>query len=31
MVTGVYTLDDLPRAFDDMLAGRNAKAVLKMD
>ena len=31
MVTGVYPLDDLPRAFDDMLAGRNAKAVLTME
>jgi S-(hydroxymethyl)glutathione dehydrogenase/alcohol dehydrogenase len=31
MVTGVYSLDDLPRAFDDMLAGKNAKAVLKME
>ena len=31
MVTGVYPLDDLPRAFDDMLAGRNAKAVLVME
>jgi S-(hydroxymethyl)glutathione dehydrogenase / alcohol dehydrogenase len=31
MVTGVYTLDDLPRAFEDMLAGKNAKAVLAME
>jgi Zn-dependent alcohol dehydrogenase len=31
MVTGVYPLDDLPRAFDDMLAGKNAKAVLTME
>jgi len=31
MVTGVYALDDLPRAFDDMLAGKNAKAVLSME
>jgi S-(hydroxymethyl)glutathione dehydrogenase/alcohol dehydrogenase len=31
MVTGIYTLDDLPRAFDDMLAGKNAKAVLTME
>lgn len=31
MVTGVYRLDDLPRAFADMLAGRNAKAVLTME
>jgi len=31
MVTGKYKLDDLPRAFDDMLAGKNAKAVLVMD
>jgi S-(hydroxymethyl)glutathione dehydrogenase/alcohol dehydrogenase len=31
MVTGVYTLDDLPRAFDDMLVGKNAKAVLSME
>ena len=30
MVTGVYQLDELPRAFEDMLAGRNAKAVLVM-
>jgi Zn-dependent alcohol dehydrogenase len=30
MVTGVYPLGDLPRAFEDMLAGRNAKAVLKL-
>ncbi len=31
MITGVYTLDQLPQAFEDMLAGKNAKAVLKMD
>jgi Zn-dependent alcohol dehydrogenase len=31
MVTGVYSLDDLPKAFEDMLAGKNAKAVLKLD
>jgi Zn-dependent alcohol dehydrogenase len=31
MVTGVYPLKDLPRAFDDMLAGKNAKAVLVME
>jgi S-(hydroxymethyl)glutathione dehydrogenase/alcohol dehydrogenase len=31
LVTGVYKLDDLPRAFDDMLAGKNAKAVLTME
>ena len=31
MVTGVYSLDDLPRAFEDMLAGKNAKAVLVME
>jgi Zn-dependent alcohol dehydrogenase len=31
MVTGVYSLADLPQAFDDMLAGKNAKAVLKME
>jgi Zn-dependent alcohol dehydrogenase len=30
MVTGIYPLWDLPRAFDDMLAGKNAKAVLTM-
>jgi Zn-dependent alcohol dehydrogenase len=31
MITGVYPLEDLPRAFDDMLAGKNAKAVLVME
>jgi S-(hydroxymethyl)glutathione dehydrogenase/alcohol dehydrogenase len=31
MVTGVYSLDDLSKAFEDMLAGKNAKAVLKLD
>jgi Zn-dependent alcohol dehydrogenase len=31
MVTGVYTLDDLPRAFDDMLAGKNPKNVVVME
>jgi S-(hydroxymethyl)glutathione dehydrogenase/alcohol dehydrogenase len=31
MVTGVYPLEELPKAFDDMLAGKNAKAVLVMD
>lgn len=31
IVTGVYRLDDLPRAFEDMLAGTNAKAVLVME
>ncbi len=31
LVTGIYPLDDLPRAFEDMLAGRNAKAVLTME
>jgi S-(hydroxymethyl)glutathione dehydrogenase/alcohol dehydrogenase len=30
MVTGVYSLDELPKAFEDMLAGKNAKAVLKI-
>jgi S-(hydroxymethyl)glutathione dehydrogenase/alcohol dehydrogenase len=30
MVTGVYTLDELPKAFEDMLAGKNAKAVLNL-
>jgi S-(hydroxymethyl)glutathione dehydrogenase/alcohol dehydrogenase len=30
MITGVYRLEELPRAFDDMLAGRNAKAVLEL-
>lgn len=31
MVTGVYRLDELPRAFDDMLAGKNPKNVLVME
>jgi Zn-dependent alcohol dehydrogenase len=31
MITGVYRLADLPRAFEDMLAGKNAKAVLDME
>lgn len=31
MVTGVYRLHDLPRAFEDMLAGKNAKAVLLIE
>ncbi len=31
MVTGVYPLDELPRAFEDMLVGKNAKAVLTME
>jgi S-(hydroxymethyl)glutathione dehydrogenase / alcohol dehydrogenase len=31
MVTGIYPLEKLPQAFADMLAGKNAKAVLKMD
>jgi S-(hydroxymethyl)glutathione dehydrogenase/alcohol dehydrogenase len=31
MVTGVYPLDKLPQAFEDMLAGKNAKAVLSME
>jgi S-(hydroxymethyl)glutathione dehydrogenase / alcohol dehydrogenase len=31
MVTGVYALNDLPKAFEDMLAGKNAKAVLTME
>jgi Zn-dependent alcohol dehydrogenase len=31
MVTGVYRLEDLPKAFEDMLAGKNAKAVLAFD
>ena len=31
MVTGVYRLDELPKAFDDMLAGKNPKTVLVMD
>jgi Zn-dependent alcohol dehydrogenase len=30
MITGVYPLSDLPKAFEDMLAGKNAKAVLDM-
>jgi S-(hydroxymethyl)glutathione dehydrogenase/alcohol dehydrogenase len=31
MVTGVYRLDDLPQAFDDMLAGKHPKNVVLMD
>jgi S-(hydroxymethyl)glutathione dehydrogenase/alcohol dehydrogenase len=31
MVTGIYPLADLPRAFEDMLAGKNAKAVLILE
>jgi Zn-dependent alcohol dehydrogenase len=31
MITGVYRLDELPRAFEDMLAGKNAKAVLNLE
>ena len=31
MVTGIYSLDELPRAFEDMLAGRNAKGVLDLE
>jgi S-(hydroxymethyl)glutathione dehydrogenase/alcohol dehydrogenase len=31
MITGVYPLADLPRAFDDMLSGKNAKAVLDLE
>ena len=31
MVSAVYPLHDLPKAFEDMLAGRNAKAVLTME
>jgi S-(hydroxymethyl)glutathione dehydrogenase/alcohol dehydrogenase len=31
MVTGIYRLEELPRAFEDMLAGKNAKAVLSME
>jgi S-(hydroxymethyl)glutathione dehydrogenase/alcohol dehydrogenase len=30
MVTGVYGLEDLGRAFADMVAGRNAKAVIDL-
>ncbi|HYG73997.1 MAG TPA: alcohol dehydrogenase catalytic domain-containing protein [Planctomycetota bacterium] len=30
MVTGVYALDELPRAFEDMHKGVNAKAVLRI-
>jgi S-(hydroxymethyl)glutathione dehydrogenase/alcohol dehydrogenase len=30
MVTGVYPLADLPRAFEDMIAGKNAKAVIDL-
>jgi len=30
MITQTYTLDALPQAFDDMLAGRNAKGVILM-
>jgi len=31
MVTRTYPIDDVRRAFEDMLAGRNAKGVLVMD
>lgn len=31
MVTGVYSLDELPKAFDDMLAGKNPKNVIRFD
>jgi Zn-dependent alcohol dehydrogenase len=31
MVTGVYSLDDLPTAFEDMLAGKNPKNVILME
>jgi S-(hydroxymethyl)glutathione dehydrogenase / alcohol dehydrogenase len=31
LVTTVYTLDDAARAFDDLLAGRNAKGVISME
>jgi S-(hydroxymethyl)glutathione dehydrogenase/alcohol dehydrogenase len=31
MITGIYRLEELARAFDDMLAGRNAKAVLVIE
>ncbi len=30
MITGIYTLEQLPQAFEDMLAGKNAKAVLRI-
>jgi S-(hydroxymethyl)glutathione dehydrogenase/alcohol dehydrogenase len=31
MITGIYPLHELRRAFDDMLAGKNPKAVLVME
>ena len=31
MVTGVYSLDELPKAFEDMLAGTNPKNVIAME
>jgi S-(hydroxymethyl)glutathione dehydrogenase/alcohol dehydrogenase len=31
MITGVYRLEELPRAFDDMLAGKNPKNVILME
>ena len=30
LVTQTYSLDDLQSAFDDMLAGKNAKGVIVM-
>lgn len=30
LVTATYALDDIDRAFDDLLAGRNAKGVIKL-
>jgi len=30
MITRTYPIDQAPQAFDDMLAGRNAKGVLLM-
>ena len=31
MITRTYALDDLQQAFDDMMAGRNAKGVILFD
>jgi S-(hydroxymethyl)glutathione dehydrogenase/alcohol dehydrogenase len=31
MITQTYPLDDLQKAFDDMLKGKNAKGVIVFD
>jgi len=31
MITNTYTLNDLDKAFDDMLKGKNAKGVIVFD